>query len=297
MVGKVMDGRIPAETIRSKIKQKINQIKDSDITPNLVTILVGDNPASIAYLRNKHKACAEVGIKTRNIELPSTTSQRQLEGTIDSLNRDETVTGILLQLPLPSGLNESTAVSKIIPEKDVDGLHPKNLGLLLQNAAEIVPCTPLGIVTLLNYYGVTIEGKHCVIVNRSKLVGRPLSQLMLNSDATVTVCHSKTRGLEDICRSADILITGIGRRSQFTVDARMIMQDSVVVDVGISSVGGRIMGDVDFDSALRVAKLVTPVPGGVGPMTIAMLLYNAVMASCLQKNIKFELDLKELTHA
>lgn len=297
MVGKVMDGRTPAEAIRSKIREKINQIQNSGVTPNLVTILVGDNPASRTYLRNKHKACADVGIKSRNIELPSTTSQKQLEGTIDGLNRDEAVTGILLQLPLPPGLNESNAVSRIFPEKDVDGLHPKNLGLLMQNAADIVPCTPLGIVALMNYYGVPMSGRHCVIVNRSKLVGRPLSQLLLNSDATVTVCHSKTSGLEDICKSADILITGIGRRSQFTVDARMIGRGSVVVDVGISSVGDKIMGDVDFDSALQIAKFVTPVPGGVGPMTIAMLLYNTVLASCLQKNIEFKLDLKELTHA
>jgi methylenetetrahydrofolate dehydrogenase (NADP+)/methenyltetrahydrofolate cyclohydrolase len=204
------------------------------------------------------------------------------------------VTGILLQLPLPKGLDEVEAVSSISPAKDVDGLHPYNLGLLTQKAAKLVACTPSGIMVLLKYYGVEVAGKHAVVINRSKLVGRPLSQLLLNADATVTVCHSKTRALPEICRQADILVTGIGHRSEFTVGSSMIKAGAAVVDVGSSFVGGKLVGDVDFDSAMQVAGYISPTPGGVGPMTIAMLLYNTLLAACIQNNVDLGLDLNEL---
>jgi methylenetetrahydrofolate dehydrogenase (NADP+)/methenyltetrahydrofolate cyclohydrolase len=294
MPGNIMDGRILAKKIRSKIKEKVEALSVSQVRPNLVTILVGQNPASQTYLHNKHAACLEAGIVSRNIELPGGISQGELHDLIRGLNQDETVTGILLQVPLPEGLDDASAVSSIAPEKDVDGLHPYNLGLLMQKRAELVPCTPKGVLALLKYYGVKIAGRHAVVINRTKVIGRPLSQMLLNEDATVTVCHSKTQNLREISAQADILITGIGRRSEFTVGANMIKHGATVVDVGMSSVGGKLVGDVEFEAALDAAEYVTPVPGGVGPMTIAMLLYNALLAACLQKDMKLDFSPDEL---
>ncbi len=297
MVGKTMEGRSLAQMIRAEVKKQVGILKSSKVEPDLATILVGDNPASKAYLRNKHSACADVGIKSRNIELPDNTSQNQLGKVIRDLSSDREVTGILLQLPLPKGLNETAAISAISMEKDVDGLSPCNLGLLFQKGAKLVPCTPKGILVMLRYYGVQIAGKHAVIINRTKLLGRPLSQLLLNEDATVTACHSKTEGLAEISKQADILFTGIGRRSEFTVGPNMIKPGASVVDIGISSVNGKLMGDVDFDSAIQVASSVTPVPGGVGPMTIAMLLYNTLLTACLQKGVELEYSPDEMEPA
>lgn len=294
MPGKMMDGRIVAQKIRSKIKERVRVLTGSQVKPSLVTILVGDNPASQTYLKNKHAACMDVGIRSRNIELPADIAQRELHRVIRELNEDKAVTGILLQLPLPKGLDDVPAVSRIAAEKDVDGLHPYNLGLLMQKRADLVPCTPKGVIAMLRYYGVKITGRNAVVINRSKLVGRPLSQLLLNEDTTVTVCHSKTEGLRGICRQADILVTGIGRRSEFTVGIDMIKEEATVVDVGTSSVGGKLMGDVDFDAAIGVAEYVTPVPGGVGPMTIAMLLYNTLLAACLQNDVDLGFSPDEL---
>lgn len=294
MSGKIMDGRIVAQKIRGKIKERLRGLSGSEVKPCLVTVLVGDNPASQAYVRNKHAACLDVGITSRNIELPGDITQQVLHRTIQQLNEDTAVTGILLELPLPKGLDDVSALSAIGPAKDVDGLHPYNLGLLLQKRAELVPCTPRGVLSLLRYYGVQIAGRHAVVVNRSKLVGRPLSQLLLNEDATVTVCHSKTEDLQGICKQADILIAGIGRRSEFTVGSEMIKNDATVIDVGISSVDGRLMGDVNFDAAIEVAQYVSPVPGGVGPVTIAMLLYNTLLAACVQNNVDLGFNPDEL---
>jgi methylenetetrahydrofolate dehydrogenase (NADP+)/methenyltetrahydrofolate cyclohydrolase len=294
MPGKIMDGRIVAQKIRAKIRQRLTALSRSGLKTHLVTVLVGDNPASQAYVKNKHAACLDVGIASRNIELPRDVTQQTLQETIRQLSEDRAVTGILLELPLPKGLDDVSALSAIDPAKDVDGLHPYNLGLLMQKKAELVPCTPKGVLSLLGYYGVRIAGTNVVVVNRSKLVGRPLSQLLLNEDATVTVCHSKTEDLQSICSHADILITGIGRRSEFTVGGAMIRNGATVIDVGTSSVDGKLMGDVDFDAAIKVAKYVSPVPGGAGPMTIAVLLYNTFLAACLQNDMDLEFDLNEL---
>lgn len=290
-----MDGRAVAQSIRAAVKQQVEALKPSRVQPNLATILVGDNPASKSYLRNKHKACAEVGIKSRNIELPANTTQSTLQKTIGELNEDRSTTGILLQLPLPKGLDDAAAVSIIDVEKDVDGLTPSNLGLLFQKkSARVVPCTPKGVLVLLKHYGVTIAGRHAVIINRSKLLGRPLSQLLLNEDATVTVCHSKTERLAEVANHADILVTGIGHRSEFSVGSNMIKPGATVVDIGTSSVDGKLMGDVDFDSAIEKAAFVTPVPGGVGPMTIAMLLYNTLLTACLRADVTLRYNPEEL---
>jgi len=295
LVGNVMDGRGVAQQIKEKIREQLKVAKDSHVNPNLVTILVGNNLASKTYVKNKHSACSEVGMDSRNVELGGNTSQLELERTIEELNSDTTVTGILLQLPLPTGLNDSRAISMISKEKDVDGLNPCNLGLLVQKDAKIAPCTPKGVMVLLRHYGVSMAGRHVVVVNRTRLVGRPLTQLLLNEDATVTVCHSKTQSLADVTRQADILITGIGRRSEFTVGPDMIKPGATVVDIGTSSVDGKLMGDVNFEEALKVASLVSPVPGGVGPMTIAMLLYNTLLTACMQKGLELKLTPSELS--
>ena len=292
-----MDGRIVARKLRSQTKERVGALATSTVKPYLATIQVGDNPASRTYLKNKHAACMDVGIKSRNIELPASTTQQELHSMILELNDEAAVTGILLQLPLPKSLDEVSAVSTIAPEKDVDGLHPYNLGLLAQNKADLVACTPKGVLALLRYYRVKVAGNHAVVINRSKLVGRPLSQILLNNDATVTVCHSKTEDLKGICRQADVLITGIGRRSEFTVGIEMIKRGATVVDVGTSSVAGKLAGDVDFDAAIQVAEYVSPVPGGVGPMTIAMLLYNTLLAACLQNDVEVGFAADELKTA
>jgi methylenetetrahydrofolate dehydrogenase (NADP+)/methenyltetrahydrofolate cyclohydrolase len=287
-----MSGSQIARQVKTKIKQQVTELVD--IHPILTTVLVGDNPASKTYLKNKHAACLEVGIESKNIELPSSTRQGDLEISLRRLSDDPSVTGILLQLPLPKGLDEVAAIDAISPLKDVDGLHPYNLGLLLQRSGSLVPCTPKGILVMLQYYNIPIAGSHVVIINRSKLVGRPLSQLLLNHDATVTVCHSKTKELPHVCRDADILITGIGHRSEFVVGADMVKQGATVVDVGTSVVKGKLAGDVDFDAVSAVAGHITPVPGGVGPMTIAMLLYNTLVAACNLQKRRLNFDPEQL---
>jgi methylenetetrahydrofolate dehydrogenase (NADP+)/methenyltetrahydrofolate cyclohydrolase len=292
-----MDGNPVASTIRSKIRDSVISLRKSNIEPSLVTIIVGQDPASQAYLTTKNAACNAVGIKSRNIELPANTTQSELEQIIHNLNQDRTVTGILLQLPVPNSLSDAAAVASIAKEKDVDGLNPCNLGRLASKDAKLVPCTPKGVIVLLKYYQVEIAGKHAVIINRSKLVGRPLAQLLLNEDATVTVCHSKTKEIGDISRHADIFITGIGRRSEFTVGANMIKPGAAVVDIGTSSVGGKLIGDVDYDNVIRLASFVTPVPGGVGPLTVSMLLYNSLVTASIQHNLEIGFRLDHLTPA
>jgi methylenetetrahydrofolate dehydrogenase (NADP+)/methenyltetrahydrofolate cyclohydrolase len=292
-----MDGNPVARTIRSKIKDEVNSLRKLNVEPSLVTILVGRDPASQTYLNNKHAACTAVGIKSRNVELREDTSQSGLEQIIHDLNQDSTVTGILLQLPLPKPLDEAAAVASIAKEKDVDGLNPCNLGRLAGKDAKLIPCTPKGVIFLLKYYRVGIAGKHAVIINRSKLVGRPLTQLLLNEDATVTVCHSKTKEIGNISRQADILLTGIGRRSEFTVGPEMIKPGAAVVDIGTSSIDGKLMGDVDFDNAIRVASFLTPVPGGVGPLTVSMLLYNSLVTASMQRGLETNFSLDELALA
>ena len=294
MTAIIMDGNPVARAIRSKIRDGVVSLRKANVEPSLVTIIVGNDPASQAYLNNKHAACAAAGIKSRNIELRKDTPQSELEQIIHDLNQDRTVTGILLQLPLPKPLNEAAAVASIAKEKDVDGLNPCNLGQLAGKDAKLVPCTPKGVIVLLKYYQVGIAGKHAVIINRSKLVGRPLTQLLLNEDATVTVCHSKTKEISDISTQADILLTGIGRRSEFTVGPEMIKPGAAVVDIGTSSVGGKLMGDVDFDNAIRVASFLTPVPGGVGPLTVSMLLYNSLVTASMQHDLEIEFSLDQL---
>jgi methylenetetrahydrofolate dehydrogenase (NADP+)/methenyltetrahydrofolate cyclohydrolase len=248
----------------------------------------------LAYIKKIHEACIDVGIGSRTIQLSTDIAQEELNRQIRQLNDDKAVNAILLQLPLPKSLDEVDAISSIAPLKDVDGLHPCNLGLIAERRWGLVPCTPKAVLTMLKYYDVKIGGSHAVIINRSKIVGRPLSQLLLNEDATVTVCHSKTQNLNGICRQADILVSAVGHRSEFTVRADMIKREATVIDVGTSTVAGQIVGDVDFESVINVGDYVTPVPGGVGPVTISMLLYNTLLATCMQNGAEVGFNPYEL---
>ncbi|RJQ24367.1 bifunctional 5,10-methylenetetrahydrofolate dehydrogenase/5,10-methenyltetrahydrofolate cyclohydrolase [Candidatus Parcubacteria bacterium] len=284
MAGIKIDGIQVAAAVRERVKKAVEELKSQGTTPCLATILVGDNPASSTYVRNKQKACAEVGILTKDHTMPSTLSQDEMNKLIDSLNSDESVHGILIQLPLPKQLDEFVTTSRISPLKDVDGLTPHNVGLLVMKKAILRACTPSGIIELFDYYKIDLEGKNIVIINRSNLVGKPLYHLLLERNATVTMCHSKTKNIQDVCRRADIVITGVGNRARFTLTPEMISDGAIVIDVATTRVDGKLAGDSDFDKIIQKASYASPVPGGVGPMTIAMLLKNTVTAASLSKS-------------
>jgi methylenetetrahydrofolate dehydrogenase (NADP+)/methenyltetrahydrofolate cyclohydrolase len=258
-------------------------MKERGVKPTLATILVGDDPSSRTYVEGKSQDCSEVGIHFRLYKLPSSVTERELMDLIDGLNNDEGVHGIIVQLPLPKGINRKKVIAAINPRKDVDGLHPYNVGKLWLGAYDfnndLLPCTPKGIVKLLDRYHIQLEGKLAVIINRSDLVGKPLAKLLLDRNATVLICHSKTKDLKKHTRAADVLVTAVGRRPEFAVDEEMVKEGSVVVDVGMNHIGGKLLGDVDFDLVKKKASHITPVPGGVGPMTRAMLLQNVLIAT------------------
>lgn len=283
MTGQKIDGIVVANSVKDRVRAAVKELQTAGITPCLATVLAGDDPASATYVRNKQKACADVGITTKDHKLPATFSQKEMNSLIDLLNKDDTVHGILVQLPLPSQLTEFTTTSRISPLKDVDGLTPYNIGLLTSGRAILKPCTPSGIMELFEYYKIDLEGKNAVIINRSNLVGKPLYNLMLEKNATVTICHSRTRNLKEHCMSADIIITAIGDRKKFILTEDMIKEGAVVIDVGTARLEGKLVGDVDYDNVIKKASHVTPVPGGVGPMTIAMLLKNTVTAASISK--------------
>jgi methylenetetrahydrofolate dehydrogenase (NADP+)/methenyltetrahydrofolate cyclohydrolase len=277
-MSQILDGQMISKEIKERIKEEVNRL---EVKPKLVVILVGDDDASKIYVRNKIKACENVGIATEDYILPKDTREKELVDLIEKLNKNKEVNGILVQLPLPKHLNEDTIVNTISPNKDVDGLNIINQGKLLNRKPVLVPATPKGIITLLKRYFVEIEGKRVVIVGRSKLVGMPLALLFNHANATVTVCHSYTENLKDITKQADILVSAVGKANFISGD--MIKKDAVVVDVGINRQMGHIVGDVNFKEAMEVARLVTPVPKGVGPMTIASLLENVLECYDLQK--------------
>ncbi|MEM3007092.1 MAG: tetrahydrofolate dehydrogenase/cyclohydrolase catalytic domain-containing protein [Candidatus Nitrosotenuis sp.] len=286
MMGTKIDGIQVAAAVRERVKKVVEELALSGIKPCLATILVGDNPASATYVRNKQKACTEVGILTKDHKLPATFTQAEMNTLIDSLNQDKAVHGILVQLPLPKQLDEFETISRISPLKDVDGLTPHNVGLLVMKKAVLKACTPSGIIELLDHYEISIEGKNAVIINRSNLVGKPLFHLLIERNATVTMCHSKTKNLADICRAADIVITGVGDRSKFVLTSEMIKQGAIVIDVATDRLNGKLVGDSNFDEIIQKASYASPVPGGVGPMTIAMLLKNTVTAASLSKSFE-----------
>ena len=284
MTATVMDGKLVAAEVKQEVSGRVKHLQQQGVRPWLSTVLVGDDPASETYLRAKHKACEEVGIKSENHHLPSDSPQDKLEALIDRLNHDDRVHGILVQLPLPKHLKEDRTIDKLDPDKDVDGLHPVNVGWLASGTEGLVPCTPKGVVRLLQHYKVQIAGSKAVIVNRSNLVGRPIAMLLLNRDATVTICHSKTKDLANITREADILVTAIGR-AEVRIGPSYVKHGSTVVDVAINRVDGKLRGDIDFEPVSKIVQYITPVPGGVGPMTVAMLLENTVQAAALQAGI------------
>jgi len=281
LAGTKIDGRVVAQSVKDRVRQAVNQLKEQGIQPCLATVLVGDNPASATYVRNKHDACAEVGITTKDHKLDAGTTQAQLEEVIDSLNNDRAVHGILVQLPLPEQLDEFATTSRISPLKDVDGLTPHNTGLLAMQRAALVACTPSGIMEMLDYHGIDLEGKNIVVINRSSLVGKPLYHLLLEKNATVITCHSRTKNLKEQCLAADIIISAVGDRTKFTLTPDMIGEGAVVIDVAITRHEGRLTGDADYDDIIQKAAFATPVPGGVGPMTVAMLLKNTVTAASM----------------
>jgi methylenetetrahydrofolate dehydrogenase (NADP+)/methenyltetrahydrofolate cyclohydrolase len=269
--------------VSSKIKQelitKVQSLNKNGIYPCLSTILVGDDPASTIYVRNKHRACAEVGIETKDNKISSSIKEKELIELIKSLNDDPSVHGILMQLPLPAQINQFNVINAINPQKDVDGLTYYNAGLLLNKRPLFIPCTPLGVMELLKYYNIELKGKDVVIVNRSILVGKPIALLLLDKDATVMICHSHTKNINEKVKNADIVITAVGNRKLFTLREESVKDGAVVIDIGITRENGKIKGDVDFENVSKKASWITPVPGGVGPMTIAMLLKNTVIAA------------------
>jgi methylenetetrahydrofolate dehydrogenase (NADP+)/methenyltetrahydrofolate cyclohydrolase len=277
MVGIKIDGKIIAQSVKDRVKKAAEELRTQGIDPCLATILIGDNPASATYVRNKHKACQEVGIATKDHKLDANITQLELNNIIDKLNTDNSVHGILVQLPLPEQLDEFATTSRISPVKDVDGLTPYNAGLLAMKKAALVE--------MFDYHKISLEGKNVVLINRSNLVGKPLYHLLLEKNATVITCHSKTKNLTELCQSADIIITAVGDRNKFTLTPEMIKKGGIIIDVAISRFQEKLVGDSDYDQIIQKASFATPVPGGVGPMTVAMLLKNTITAASLSSQI------------
>ena len=279
----IIDGKLVSKKIREAISEEVTALKEQGISPKLAVILVGNDPASAVYVRNKEKACIETGIEPVQITMPEHTSESELLDLIGKLNADSSVHGILVQLPLPRHINENMVIESIDPAKDVDAFTHESVGRIVEGKYTFLPCTPAGIMKLLEFYGVEIAGKECVVIGRSNIVGKPMALLLLNASGTVTVCHSKTKNLAEITRRADILVVAVGRANFVTAD--MVGEGAVVIDVGINRLdNGKLCGDVEFESVSQKASLITPVPGGVGPMTITMLMKNTVFAAKNQKN-------------
>lgn len=273
----IIDGNAVAARLRAQIAEEVTRLKGSGVTPGLAVILVGEDPASQSYVGMKERDCDQVGIRSFDTRLPADTSQDELEAIIEGFNADPDVHGILLQLPLPAHLDTESAIARISPEKDVDGFHPVSIGRLVRGLPSAHACTPEGVMELLRAYDIDPAGKRAVVIGRSVLVGKPMALLLMEANATVTVCHSRTQDLPGVCREADILVAAIGRAGM--IDAGYIKPGAVVIDVGINRVGDKLVGDVDFAQAEPLASAITPVPGGVGPMTRAILLKNTLAAA------------------
>ena len=278
MSAQLLDGKLMSEELRAHIAQRVTALKEKGVTPGLAVILVGEDPASQIYVRNKEKGCEQVGMHSVAIRLPAETTQAELEAHIRALNTDASIHGILVQLPLPKHLDEAAALAVIVPEKDVDGFHVQNAGKLLNGLSGVVACTPKGAMEMIRRSGVDLSGKEAVVVGRSNIVGKPMAMLLLQQNCTVTMCHSRTADLAAHTRRADVLVAAVGRAKFITAD--MVKPGAIVIDVGISRLeDGKVVGDVDFDAVKEVAGFITPVPGGVGRMTITMLLENTVEAA------------------
>ncbi len=273
----IIDGKRISQEIKDELKQRVAELKEQGLTGCLAVVQVGQDPASSVYVRNKKRACAYIGIESRSYELEEETTEEELLQLLAQLNEDPKVNGILVQLPVPEHMDENRIIQAISPKKDVDGFHPQNVGALVSGLPGYVSCTPAGIIQLLKRSGISIEGKSCVVIGRSNIVGKPMAVLMLRENATVTIAHSRTQNLREVCKQADILIVAVGKPKM--IDASYIKEGAVVIDVGIHrGDDDKLCGDVDFESASAHARAITPVPGGVGPMTIAMLMHNCVEA-------------------
>ena len=285
MSAEIIDGKAIAAEVRAQVAREVSEHRERyGESPGLATVLVGDDPASKIYVSGKHRASEEVGIRSIAHELPGDTSEEELVELVEELNADDVVTGYIVQLPLPDHIDPARVLGAIDPRKDVDGLTPTNAGLLVQGREALVPATPSGVIELLRRSGVSIEGAEAVVVGRSDLVGRPVSSLLLAENATVTICHSRTRNLPGVCRRGDILVAAVGRPRLITGD--MVKQGATVIDVGTTRTDAGLVGDVDFEAAAAHARAITPVPGGVGPMTVAMLLRNTLLAARAQVSVR-----------
>lgn len=278
MTAEIISGKEVSAAYKDKLKLEVDQLKKKNLVPQLTVVLIGDNPASRSYVKGKEKAAAQVGIDSSVIELPDSTSEKELLDLLDELNQNDAVHGILVQLPLPEQISEQKVIETIDPKKDVDGFHPINIGKMMTGEDTFLPCTPFGIIELIKSKDIDITGKHAVVIGRSNIVGKPVGQLLLNENATVTYCHSRTENLKKYTLDADILIVAIGKEN--AISAEQIKPGAVIIDVGINRTSeGKLTGDVDFESAALKAGYITPVPGGVGPMTITMLLSNTIKAA------------------
>ena len=279
---KKIDGKLISAAVKERVKLEVEALKSVGITTGLAVIIVGEDPASKVYVANKKKACEALGIISEEYALPETTTQEELLALIDELNHKKSINGILCQLPLPKHLDEQAVINAILPEKDVDAFHPTNVGKIMLGEYDFVPCTPAGIMEMLQYENINIEGKTCVVIGRSNIVGKPMGMLLLHKNGTVTICHSRTKDLSEVCKNADVLVAAVGRPNFVTAD--MVKEGAVVIDVGINRVDGKLVGDVDFEAVKDKCSAITPVPGGVGPMTIAMLMQNTLTAAKKQNN-------------
>ena len=281
---KLIDGKVISAAVKERVKNEVAALKEQGITTGLAVIIVGEDPASKVYVNNKKKACEALGIISEEYALPENTTQEELLSLIDTLNKKESINGILCQLPLPKHLDEAAVINAISADKDVDAFHPVNVGKIMQGDYDFVPCTPAGIMEMLAFEGIEIAGKTCVVIGRSNIVGKPMAMLLLHKNGTVTICHSKTKNLKDVCKNADILVAAVGRPNFVTND--MVKDGAVVIDVGINRVDGKLVGDVNFNDVCEKTSYITPVPGGVGPMTIAMLMQNTLTAAKKQNKVK-----------
>ena len=281
----LIDGKAVSASVRARVKQETEELKKQGVTPGLAVIIVGDDPASQVYVRNKEKACAEVGFYSEKYALPSSTTQQELNNLVQELNSRKVINGILCQLPLPGHLNDKEVIELRDPVKDVDAFHPVNVGRIMIGDYDLLPCTPAGIMELIRTTGIETKGKKAAVIGRSNIVGKPMAMLLLHADCTVEITHSKTQNLKEVTKTADILVAAIGKAKFVTAD--MVKDGAVVIDVGMNrDENGKLCGDVDFDSVAPKCSFITPVPGGVGPMTISMLMQNTLTAAKLQNHIE-----------
>lgn len=281
----IIEGKKVSAQVKEQVKIQTQQIKDEHgITPGLAVVIVGDDPASRVYVNNKKKACEFVGFKSEEYALPAKTTQEELLSLVKTLNKKEDINGILVQLPLPKHLDDKSVIEAISPLKDVDAFHAVNVGKIMLGEYDFLPCTPAGVMEMLHYYDIDVSGKNCVVIGRSNIVGKPMAMLLLHENGTVTICHSKTKNLSQICARADILVAAVGKPKFIT--AEMVKDGAVVIDVGMDrDENGKLCGDVDFENVKNKCSYITPVPGGVGPMTIATLMKNTLKAAKIQNNI------------